>query len=117
VQGRAQNVSGTYASRKMGLTIQFESHKVELWAIYAMEYDAQVLEYFDQPHTLTLTYQSPSGRTVRTAHTPDFLGDEHETCQIPDGRAVNQPVSHARRVKASLTPAPIRHVPAQRSIH
>src|SRR6516165_10315961 len=73
VQGRAQNVSGTYTSRKMGLTIQFESHKVELWAIYAMEYDAQVLEYFDQPHTLTLTYQSPSGRTVRTAHTPDFL--------------------------------------------
>jgi len=73
VQGRAQNVSGTYASRKMGLTIQFESHKVELWAIYAMEYDTQVLEYYDQPHTLTLTYQSPAGRTVRTSHTPDVL--------------------------------------------
>ena len=29
VQGRAQNVSGTYASRTMGMTIQFESHKVE----------------------------------------------------------------------------------------
>jgi len=73
VQGRAQNVSGTYASRKMGMTIQFESHTVELWAIYAMEYDAQVLEYFDQPDTLTLTYQSPSGRTVVASHTPDFL--------------------------------------------
>ncbi|TMA61103.1 MAG: DDE-type integrase/transposase/recombinase [Deltaproteobacteria bacterium] len=73
VQGRAQNVSGTYASRKMGVTIQFESHKVELWAIYAMEYDAQVLEYFDQSDTLTLTYQSPSGRTVVVSHTPDFL--------------------------------------------
>ena len=42
VQGRAQNVSGTYASRKMGMTIQFESHTVELWAIYTMEYDPQV---------------------------------------------------------------------------
>ena len=73
VQGRAQNVSGTYASRKMGVTIQFESHKVELWAIYAMEYDAQVLEYFDQPHTLPFTYQSPSRRTVVASHTPDFL--------------------------------------------
>jgi len=73
VQGRAQNVSGTYASRKMGVTIQFESHKVELWAIYAMEYDVQVLEYFDQPHTLPLTYQSPSRRPVVAAHTPDFL--------------------------------------------
>jgi len=33
VQGRAQNVSGPYASRTMGVTIQFESHQVELWAI------------------------------------------------------------------------------------
>src|SRR6266516_6896398 len=73
VQGRAQNVSGTYASRKMGMTIQFESHKVELWAIYAMEYDAHVLEYFDQHDTLTLTYQSPSGRTVVVSHTPHYL--------------------------------------------
>src|SRR5882672_9185822 len=67
VQGRAQNVSGTYASHKMGVTIQFESHTVELWAMYAMEYDVQVLEYFDQPHTLPLTYQSPSRRPVVAA--------------------------------------------------
>jgi len=39
VRSQANNVSGTYASRKMGCTIQFESHKVELWAIYTMEYD------------------------------------------------------------------------------
>ncbi|WP_407883381.1 hypothetical protein, partial [Scytonema sp. NUACC26] len=32
VQGRAKNVSGVYPSRKMGQTIQFESHTVELWA-------------------------------------------------------------------------------------
>jgi hypothetical protein len=30
VQARASNVSGAYASRKMGCTIQFESHTVEL---------------------------------------------------------------------------------------
>jgi len=30
VGSRAGNVSGAYASRKMGCTIQFESHKVEL---------------------------------------------------------------------------------------
>ena len=49
VGSRAGNVSGAYASRKMGCTIQFESHKVELWAIYSMEHDPQVLEYYDQP--------------------------------------------------------------------
>ena len=36
VGSHAHNVSGSYASRKMGCTIQFESHKVELWAIYLM---------------------------------------------------------------------------------
>src|SRR5215831_5927660 len=73
VGSRAQNVSGTYASRKMGCTLQFESHKVELWAIYAMEYDPAVLEYYDQPTTLTLRYPSKTGRQVTVHHTPDFL--------------------------------------------
>jgi hypothetical protein len=31
VTSRANNVSGAYPSRKMGMTIQFESHTVELW--------------------------------------------------------------------------------------
>ncbi len=101
VQGRAQNVSGTYASRKMGMTIQFESHKVELWAIYAMEYDAQVLEYFDQPDTLTLTYQSPSGRTVVASHTPDFLVLRQDSVGFeewkPEERLRTLAVSHPGR--------------------
>src|SRR5436190_4531394 len=73
VHGRLLNVRGTYASRKMGLSIQFESHTVELWAIYTMEYDAQVLEFFDQPYQLELHYQVPSGRPTQALHTPDFL--------------------------------------------
>jgi len=73
VQGRLFNVCGTFASRKMGVSIQFESHTVELWAIYTMEYDAQVLEFFDQPYQLELHYQGPSGRPTQALHTPDFL--------------------------------------------
>ena len=73
VRSRASNVRGAYASRKMGCTIQFESHKVELWAIYSMEHDPQVLEYYDQPLQLDLTYAAKSGRTTRVKHTPDFL--------------------------------------------
>ena len=52
VQSGRGNVSGFYPSRKMGMTIQFESHKVELNAIYKMEYDSSVLEYYDQPNTV-----------------------------------------------------------------
>ena len=73
VQGRATNVSGTYASRKMGCTIQFESHTVELWAIYTMEHDPAVLEYYDQPTTVHLRYPSKAGRPLTVSHTPDFL--------------------------------------------
>ncbi len=73
VQGRLLNVCGTYASRKKGVSIQFESHLVELWAIYTMEYDRAVLEFFDQPGPLELHYQGPSGCPIRAVHTPDFL--------------------------------------------
>ena len=40
VRSRLGNVSGRYPSQKMGLTIQFESHTVELAGIYQMEYDS-----------------------------------------------------------------------------
>jgi putative transposase len=40
----------------MGVTIQFESHKVELWAILVMDHDPEVLEFFDQPDTFKLRY-------------------------------------------------------------
>jgi putative transposase len=39
VGGGSRNVSGRYPSRKMGFTIQFESHRVELAGIYEMEHD------------------------------------------------------------------------------
>lgn len=57
VQGRGKNVSGVYPSRKMGQTIQFESHTVELWAIYQMEHDPEVLEFYDQPPPFKIQYR------------------------------------------------------------
>ena len=59
--------------QKMGVTIQFESHHHELAGIYLMEYDSEVLEYYDQPPAIKLSYESGSGRGVGVWHTPDFL--------------------------------------------
>ena len=42
VGGGRDNVSGRYPSRKMGITIQFESHRVELPFVYEMEHDPGV---------------------------------------------------------------------------
>lgn len=73
VQGRAGNVCGTYPSRKMGVTIQFESHTVELGAIYLMEHDEVVLEFYDQQPSFKLSYRTASGRKTTHFHTPDFF--------------------------------------------
>ncbi|PEA52833.1 transposase [Bacillus pseudomycoides] len=73
VGGGHHNVCGTYPSKKMGYTIQYESSKVELPAIFIMENDPNVLEYYDQPTKIKLQYQKSNGRKVALIYTPDFL--------------------------------------------
>ena len=73
VRGRAGNVSGRYPSPKMQVSIQFESQHVELWAIYGMERDDDVLEYYDQSVRIPLHYRAKSGRKTTQWHTPDFF--------------------------------------------
>jgi len=57
----------------MGRSIQFESRHVELWGIYEMERDDDVLEYYDQPTRIQLQYRARSGRKTTQWHTPDFF--------------------------------------------
>jgi putative transposase len=73
VGGGRANVSGRYPSRKMGVTIQFESHRVELAGIYEMEHDADVLEFYDQAIQIKLRYEGPGGKRLGVLHTPDFF--------------------------------------------
>src|SRR5438034_4046304 len=73
VHGGRSNVSGLYPSRKMGVSIQFESHRVELAAIYEMEHDPFTLEFYDQPPPIMLDYNSANGRRMAVRHTPDFF--------------------------------------------
>ncbi len=41
VSGRAGNITGRYPSPKMGVSIQFESDRVEFWAIYVLGLGSQ----------------------------------------------------------------------------
>ena len=70
--------------RKMGVTIQFESHRVELAAIYEMEHDAEVLEYYDQPPPLKLNYDGGSGKRLSIIPTPTFLSSKRT---LPRGKS------------------------------
>jgi putative transposase len=78
VGGGPENVSGYYPSRKMGVTIQFDSHTVEFPLIYQMEHDDDVLEYYCQPWPIRLKYAGPSGRRVVAWHTPDYFVLRHD---------------------------------------
>ncbi|MEL7244809.1 MAG: TnsA endonuclease N-terminal domain-containing protein, partial [Cyanobacteria bacterium J06573_2] len=73
VGGGSKNVFGRYPSQKMGVTIQFESHKVELPFIYQLEHDEDVLEFYDQPPSIKLDYKGKNGRNLGVLHTPDFF--------------------------------------------
>jgi len=84
VGGGRSNVTGRYPSRKMGVTIQFESHRVELPTIFELEYDA-VLEYYDQAPSIKLDYRSAEGRRLGVLHTPDFFVLRTKT---PGGKSV-----------------------------
>lgn len=72
VRSSGKNVSGSYPSQKMGVTIQFESRTLELAAIYEKEFDSNVIEYFDQPETFPIRYQN-KGRNIGHHYTPDFF--------------------------------------------
>ncbi|MGA7415393.1 MAG: Mu transposase C-terminal domain-containing protein [Bryobacteraceae bacterium] len=73
VGGGRANVTGRYPSKKMGVTIQFESHRVELPTVFELEHDKTVLEYYDQVAPIKLDYYSAEGRRLAVAHTPDFF--------------------------------------------
>ncbi len=87
--GGRKSVSGRYPSSKMGFTIQFESHKVELRYIYILEHDEEVLEFYDQPPPFKINYKSQSGRNVGCFITPDYFvirtnGFEWVECKTED---------------------------------
>src|SRR6266566_4588704 len=72
-----KNVPVRYPSRKMGVVIQAESRTVEFAGVYLMEHDATILEFWDQPPSITLHYpvKLKNGRTrnVGVLHTPDYF--------------------------------------------
>lgn len=73
VQSGTHNVACRYASKKMGLVIQAESHKNELPAIIGWERDQHTYEFYDQPPKVKLSYVGRGGKPVCYNATPDFF--------------------------------------------
>lgn len=98
VRSSGGNVTGRYPSRKMGRTIQFESHTSELPFILLCEFPEtdDVVEYWDQPCTLPVAYKNKNGRTVRTKIIPDFLLLRNEAAEFVECKTEERLVHLAR---------------------
>lgn len=73
VGGGKLNVACRYASKKMGVVIQAESHKNELPHLYVWDHDEETEEFYDQPSQIKLRYKSAAGRTCCHLSTPDYF--------------------------------------------
>ncbi len=73
VSSGPSNVASKYPSKKMGCTIQAESHTSELAALYEWDHDAITHEFYDQPPKIKLHYHNFAGKKVTSLHTPDFF--------------------------------------------
>ncbi len=88
----------------MGVSIQFESERGEFWAIYEMECDEDVLELYEQPSRIPLSYRAKSGRRTTQWHTPDFFvlrresagWEEWKAAERLDRLAESQPARYSR---------------------
>src|SRR5207247_11427525 len=69
VGGGRSAVSGRYPSRKMGVTIQLESHRVELAGIFEMDHDPDGIDFYDELIEVDIDYDSLSVRRVDTIPT------------------------------------------------
>lgn len=72
VESSRGNLSGFYSSKKMGVTIQYESHTLELPCIYLLEHELKVYEYYDQPPSFPIRYIVNGKRRGHT-YTSDYF--------------------------------------------
>jgi putative transposase len=79
VQSTPKSVSGQYPSIKMGCSIQFESHKVELPFLVEYENDEDVIEYYDQPPPFKINFRTTTGKSVGVIHTCDVFAIRRKT--------------------------------------
>ena len=72
IRSTTRSSAGKFPSRKMGVTIGFDSSTIELPTAMTLERSVPVIAFLDQSPQVRLTYKS-SGRTRSHYHRPDFV--------------------------------------------
>lgn len=98
-RGGGSSVMGIYPSRLMGRTLQFESHRCELPFIQQMEHTkGDVLEIWDQPITLTLSFKNVRGKKSTVSYVPDFFLCRKEYAEIVECKTEDDLVNLAEKL-------------------
>lgn len=74
----------------MALSIQYDSVGVELPVIYRLEFDPNVLEYYDQPPTVLIHYKDAEGKMQGHRIFPDFFAIEEDRAYFIDCKPEDQ---------------------------
>jgi putative transposase len=89
VRSTAKSMSGAYPSTKMGATVGFESHTLELPAVTTFEHDSAVEAFFNQPPSLAVKYKR-NGRVRCYRQTPDFLVVRRDAVTLVECKPLSQ---------------------------
>lgn len=71
--GKFQSVHDTIASRKNRWTTNSEAMSTELPFLLECEFNSSVLEFYDQPEPIKISYRNAKGKLVSHLITPDWL--------------------------------------------
>lgn len=96
VQSNGHNVCVKYPSRKMGVTIQAESHTCELALINCLEHNPDVVAFFEQPEPVKISYLTANGRATSPTTTPDFLVIYHDRIELIEAKPEEKMVELAQ---------------------
>lgn len=89
VRSNTRNVPGFFSSKKMKLTIQYES-QLELCGVYEYELSDSTVEFYDQPDQLKLDYYQANGKRVAFLYTPDYCVLNHKSVGFEEWKPVEQ---------------------------
>src|SRR5258708_11031674 len=73
------NMPVWYPSKKMQCIMKAESAKVEFAFLLAAEHDDAVLEFWDQPPAIELSYHDRRGHLQQPLHTADYFVFRYES--------------------------------------
>lgn len=87
-----------YASEKMGCVVQARGHRTTLPAIIQLEYDDNVIAYYDQPPPFQIQYLTQAGREVTHWVYPDFFVIRHNDAAWQEWRSEKDLVQRATKM-------------------